>query len=106
MNLLRTSRPVILANGKPVVLEVSHLKKITVDLLYSFIEMWLYKNCKSPWTLEHIEEVNEEDHATHSYIRIVFKDVREALYFKLSPSFLHSKPTVPLMLWIPSKTFV
>ena len=98
MHLLRTTHPQILENGFTVVLEVSHLTKLKVDLLYSFIEIWLLKNCKSEWTLEHLEEVQQEDHANHTYIRILFIDVREALYFKLSPYFLHDKPQIPLFL--------
>ena len=99
MNLLRESHEQTLSNGFPVVLEVTHLKKLTVDLLYSFIEIWLFKNCKSPWDLSQIEEVADTpDHATHTYIRIVFKDVREALYFKLGPHALYNKPEMPLLL--------
>lgn len=98
MNLLRSTHPQSLADGFTVVLEVSHLKKITVELLYSFIEMWLFRHCKSEWSLEHIEEVKDKDHANHVYFRIVFSDVREAIYFKLSPNFLHDKPSVPLFL--------
>lgn len=99
MNLLRESHHQSLAKGFPVTLEVTHLKKMTADLLYSFIEMWLYKNCKSGWELSHLEEIAKTpDHATHTYIRIIFQDVREALYFKLSPQHLYSKPEMPLML--------
>lgn len=99
MNLLRESHHQTLAEGFPVTLEVSHLKKMTVDLLYSFIEIWLFKNCKSPWDLSQLEEVaSTPDHATHTYIRIIFNDVREALYFKLGPHALYSKPDAPLML--------
>ena len=97
--MLRESHTQALADGFTVTLEVSHLKKITVDLLYSFIEMWLFKNCKSPWDLSQIEEIaRTPDHATHTYIRIVFKDVREALYFKMGPHSLYNKTDLPLFV--------
>lgn len=99
MQLLRESHEQTLTDGFPVTLEVSHLKKITIDMLYSFIEAWLFKNCKSPWDLSQIEEVAAtSDHKVHTYIRIVFKDVREALYFKLGPHMLHNKPEMPLFV--------
>jgi hypothetical protein len=105
MNLLRESHEKTLADGFTVTLEVSHLKKMTVDLLYSFIEAWLFKNCKSPWDLTQLEEVAQTaDHKVHTYIRIVFKDVREALYFKMGPHSLYSKPEMPLFVCFHSNT--
>lgn len=88
----------MLAQGFPIVLEVSHLKPTDVDMLYSLIEIWLLKNCRSPWTLEEIQETREQDHKNHVYIRLVFQDPREAVYYKLSPSYLHNRPVVPYFL--------
>lgn len=97
--MLRESHDPALADGFKVVLEVSHLKKLTVDLLYSFVEIWLLKNCKSPWDLSLLEEISTApDHHTRTILRIVFKDVREALYFKLSPHALYNKPEPHLFL--------
>lgn len=79
-------------------LEVSHLNQINVDLLYSLIEIWLNKNCQSPWTLEEIQEQRDNDHRIHTYIRLVFQDPREAIYYKLSPSYLHNQTVVPYFL--------
>ena len=98
MNLCRVTHPEEIDNGVPVVMEVSHLKKLTVDLLYSFIEMWLWKNCKSPWKLEQIEDLRVEDHRNHIYFRIFFSDVREAIYFKLSPFTLHDSPQLLMLM--------
>jgi hypothetical protein len=98
MNLLRTTHPQALDSRAAVVLEVTHLAKLKVDLLYSFIEIWLLKNCKSEWTLEQIEEIQPKDHENHVYIRIQFSDVKEALYFKLGPYLLYDKPQIPLFL--------
>jgi hypothetical protein len=97
MNLLRESHSQKEAKGFPVILEVSHLKKITIDLLYGFIESWLLKNCKSPWELNHVQEISDHvDHKTHTYIRIVFSDVREALYFKMGPHGMYNRSSLPL----------
>lgn len=82
-------------------LEVSHLKRTDVDMLYSLIEIWLNKNCRNPWTLEEVEEVRGEDHKEHVYIRLVFQDPREAIFYKLSPSYLHNRPVLPLFLCYP-----
>lgn len=99
MSTLRsTNQQQELAQGFPIVLEVSHLKPTDVDLLYSLIEIWLRKHCKSPWNLEEIEILKEADNKTHTYIRLVFQDPREAVYYKLSPSFLHHRPSVPYFL--------
>lgn len=106
MNLLRETHTEVLADGFTVTLEVSHLKKITVDLLYSFVEIWLFKNCKSPWDLSQIEEIAPTpDHAPHTYIRIIFKDVREALYFKMGPYSLYNEPDMPLFVCFGCNTF-
>jgi len=99
MNLLRESHHQTLTNGFAVTLEVSHLKKITIDLLYSFVEIWLFKNCKSPWDLQQIEEISKSpDHSPHTYIRIVFSDVREAIYFKMGPYGLYNESDMPLVV--------
>lgn len=95
-----------LAQGFPITLEVSHLKQTNIDLLYSLIEIWLRKNCKSPWTLEEIQESRGEDHKTHSYIRLVFQDPREAVYYKLSPSYLHNRTQIPFFLRAPCVAFL
>jgi len=87
-----------LSQGFPIVLEVSHLKQTNVDMLYSLIEIWLRQNCKSPWTLEEINEIKGEDRKTHIYIRLVFQDPREAVFYKLSPSYLHNRQQVPFFL--------
>ena len=96
MNLLRSTHAYNLRSGVPVVLEVSHLNVLKKTLLYSFIEAWLHKNCHSEWTLEHIEDFKETDSTNHAYFRIIFSDVREALYFKLGPYSLHNQSSVPL----------
>ena len=107
MNLLRESHTQTLADGFPVVLEVTHLNKLTIDLLYSFVEIWLFKNCKSPWDLSQIEEIAKTpDHAPHTYIRIVFKDVREALYFKMGPYSLYNETEMPLFVCFECNTSV
>jgi hypothetical protein len=99
MNLIRESHSQSLVDGFTVTLEVTHLKKINIDLLYSFVEIWLYKNCKSPWDLSQIEEISPTpDHIPHTYIRIIFKDVREALYFKLGPYSLYNETDLPLFI--------
>jgi hypothetical protein len=77
-----------------VVLEVSHLKSLTIDLLYSFIEIWLRGHCKKPWHLEQYEEREPLGRRPKIYIRIEFQDLNEAMIFKLSPNFLHNQPTV------------
>lgn len=96
--LRSTNQQTSLAQGFPIILEVSHLKQTNVDLLYSLIEIWLRKNCKSPWTLEEIQETRGEDHKVHSYIRLVFQDPREAVFYKLSPSYLHNRTEIPFFL--------
>lgn len=100
MTLQRSTHLQTFAQGIPVVLEVSHLKHFDIDMLYSLIEIWLYKNCQSLWTLEQIEENRVEDHKPHTYIRIVFNDIREAMYFKLSPGYTHNKLELPLFLLV------
>lgn len=99
MNLLRsTHQETQMSQGFPVVLEVSHLRATDINLLYSLIEIWLYQNCKDQWTLEQIEETRSPDHTTHHYIRLVFQDPREAIFYKLSPSYLHNRSVLPLFL--------
>jgi len=96
VNILRsTNQQTVLAKGFPIVLEVTHLKQTDVDMLYSLIEIWLRKNCRSSWNLEEIQVTKERP---HTYIRLVFQDPREAVYYKLSPSFLHHKPALPLFM--------
>jgi len=96
--LRSTNQQTDLAQGFPIILEVSHLKQTNIDLLYSFIEIWLRKNCRSPWTLEEIKETQDEDHRIHTYIRLVFQDPREAVFYKLSPSYLHNQTDMPFFL--------
>lgn len=91
MNLLRSTHLHDVEYGTAVVLDVSHLKSMSISLLYSFIEAWLYKNCKSEWTLEQIESESVQDHSPHVYFRLIFQDIREALYFKLSPFCLQNQ---------------
>lgn len=87
MHLLRsTHRPLSL--GFPILLEVSHLSHMDVDLLYSLIAIWLYRNCKNEWSLEQVEETTSH----HTFIRLVFSDPSEAMYYKLSSSYVHNKP--------------
>jgi len=105
MNLLRSTHTEDLDAGYTVVLEVSHLARLKIDLLYSFIEVWLFKNCKSEWTLEQVEEMQPQDHANHTYIRIIFGDAKEAMYFKLSPYLLHNQPSIPLTFLSHFKVF-
>lgn len=96
--LRSTNQQQVLAKGFPIVLEVSHLRPTDVDMLYSLIEIWLRQHCKSPWNLEEIESKRGEDHKVHTYIRLVFQDPREAVYYKLSPSYLHHRPVAPFFL--------
>jgi hypothetical protein len=70
-----------------VVMDLSHLDQKHIDLLFSWIEIWLRRNCKSGW---HIVTSEDPIHvqAPHHYLKVEFEDAREALYFKLSPEFV------------------
>jgi hypothetical protein len=99
MNVLRATHSQVPINDYTVVLEVSHLKTSTVDMLYVFIEAWLKKHCHQPWDLIQFQEVDRTpEHNVFTYFRIVFSDLHEAIYFKLSPNLLYSKPEHPLAL--------
>ena len=99
VNTLRsTNQQVQLAKGFPILVEVSHLRPTDVDMLYSLIEIWLRKNCRSVWTLEEIQESKPSDRKERTYIRLVFQDPREAVFYKLSPSYLHNRPMIPYFL--------
>jgi hypothetical protein len=61
-----------------VILDLTQSSPRKIDLLYSWIEMWLFRNCKSGWVLEILP-------GKQVLMAVHFSDVREALYFKMSP---------------------
>lgn len=74
----------------PVWLDLSQYSQRRVDLLYSWIEIWLFKNCKSGWSLD----LHQSDTESRILLAIHFSDVREALYFKLSPLLVNNQNSV------------
>ena len=78
MPVLRSTNHQYHQQGTTVALNVSHLKHGAIQLLYSWLEIWLFRHCRSGWAIE----------VTDSTLSIRFDDVREAVYFKLSPEYL------------------
>lgn len=97
MNLVRSSHSESVFTGVPVLLEVTHLGHTDVDLLHSLVEIWLNQNCQSDWKIDQYEE-GGFDHKPHTFIKLLFEDPKEAIYFKLSSQYLHNKPVIPLYL--------
>jgi hypothetical protein len=85
--LRSTNQEAKLASGIPILLDLSHLQSRRVELVYSLVEIWLRHHCHSPWTLEELQET-PPDGRLRTYIRIVFQDPREAVQYRLSPSYL------------------
>lgn len=82
--MLRSTDHDCAMNGYAVSLNLSHLKQREVELFYSWVEIWLFHHCKSGWKMN--IEGESEDRKTQ--LSVVFTDVREALYFKLSPEYM------------------
>jgi hypothetical protein len=80
MSVLRSTNNHYHQQGSAIVaLRVSHLNPSAIQLLYSWLEIWMFRHCKSGWAIEA---------DSNSVLSIRFDDVREALYFKLSPEYL------------------
>jgi hypothetical protein len=73
--------------GTAIDLDVSHLTQGALELLYSWLEIWLFRHCKAGWAIQ----ISKDDIFTRprkATLTIYFDDVREAVYFKLSPEYL------------------
>ncbi len=86
MHTVREAISCDVSGGHMVVMDLSHLDHKHVDLLFSWIEIWLHRHCKAGW---HITFSDETEHvkSPHHYLKVDFQDAREAMYFKLSPEF-------------------
>jgi hypothetical protein len=70
-----------------IALNVSHLSQGAIQLLYSWLEIWLYRHCKGGWTIEADSDDNPYQPRTKC-LSIRFDDMREAVFFKLSPEYM------------------
>ena len=87
MSVLRSTIHQENSGGTSVDLNVSHLTQGAIQLLYSWLEIWLFRHCKSGWTIEADSDDNPYQPKTRQ-LSIRFDDAREAVYFKLSPEYL------------------
>lgn len=67
----------------PVILDLTKQKKDSIELIYTFIEMWLMKHAHHGWTLELLLEASNNTH----FLKIIFENPQDAIYFKLGPNF-------------------
>ena len=88
MVYLRSTCDLHTVNTNPVILDVTKLGSQKIDLLFSWVELWLRQHCKSPWSVDLLEEKKPSSAKARIIICVKFSDVREALYFKLGPMYL------------------
>ncbi len=74
-------------SGVTVDLNISRFNPGSIQLLYSWLEIWLFRHCKSGWKIEVITD-DTPYVPCKSILSVRFDDVREAVYFKLSPEYL------------------
>lgn len=107
MHTTRETSHSTIQSGHLVVMDLSHLDQTHFDLFYSWVEIWLYRNCKSAW---HIVMADKTDDLLdpHHYLKVEFEDAREAIYFKLSPEFIANTSTENRKLrdWLTSQAFL
>lgn len=91
MSVLRSTDHDMASAGFEVSMSLAHLDERNVEMFYSWIEIWLHKNCKAGWHMETQERSVRSQTTPATYLVISFDDAREAIYFKLSPEYMRGQ---------------
>ena len=95
MNVLRSTDHAGLSPRHLVSLNLAHLSERNLELFYSWIEIWLHRNCNAGWHMEMQERPVKHQTRPETHLCVTFADPREAIYFKMSPEYAHGQlPTV------------